>query len=113
MLSSPSPGAVIRGSLWCLATGTTLLTIACVGFYFYGAGHQQAEESAAYQGRIILSGPIPKGPFGLPMDAQPGQLVYGENDALLGCVQFDRRTVAGCKVDQKEKQLEPLVEREI
>lgn len=78
--------------------------MACVGWYFYGASGQQVEQTAAYKGRIIVAGEIPKGEIVLSIEAAPGQLVYDEKNNRLGCVQLDGRTVGECGEGARRKE---------
>jgi hypothetical protein len=78
--------------------------MACVGWYFYGASGQQVEETAAYKGRIIVTGEIPKGAIVLSIEAAPGQLVYDGQNNRLGCVQMDGRTVGKCEEGAGQKE---------
>jgi hypothetical protein len=78
-------------------------------WHFYGAGWQQIEQAEAYKGRIIVSGVVPtageiaKGLAAVSIDAAPGQLVYDDKNNQLGCIQPDKRTIGGCRADEKEQ----------
>jgi hypothetical protein len=83
--------------LWSLTTASTVLALATTGYYFYVGAWRQVALNRAYEGRIVITGPIPAGVLRLNIVAKPGQPVVDSNFNILGCVQSDGQTVGSCE----------------